>query len=794
MRTIIYPALFLVGSISLAQNQQVNGRVVDSLQVPIAYAEVILRDLDTEKENQILTDSDGRFELQADCNRCVLSVESFGFKPYQSSEFSILEKQDFATIKLNPASLALKEVIATGREKPVLVTLKPGKVIYNVENTADAYGSTALDVLRKTPKLTIDGGNAIRINGKSKVLVLINGKNTYLQPEQLVNFLKATTSGNIKNIEVMTNPPVEYEAEGSAGVVNIVLKKATGLRNNFFLNAGLSSGVFTHENLDLSFNYHYQKFNFYGNFSRLWGKVNYLYGNHRLANGQEIFSDSYDVDKKTPRVYNFGVDYKIDDNQTLNLQIGRNRLHGTGFVKTQNNVRTPSLIQNVKSLSDYFFQDWDRGNISLNYDLKNAKSETKLSVDYAKFMGDTQIRLKNDFFDQNKVAQREETTETYANRDIDAYAFSASQQRDLGKIQLKYGFKTSFANSSNDFKRYDLIQAKPVLNINESNVFDFKENITAIFAHSAIEINSTMRLGAGLRVERTSNESHIEVAKGSSHKPEAINSTYVDYFPSLQFSYKPNDLEYSLSFSKRIDRPQYSDLNTLDQPIDAFSSWRGNPYLKPQKTDKVAVGILHKQKQIELFYSKTHDYKVNMQIVENGIMLEIPKNMGTQEHLGLDVSYVWNILQWHFNFSGQAFYLKNKVKLKADLPVKNHCWATNLSLNVNARIFWKMNLDIFTQYNSGQLSGATVTSRPMNSTDFSLSRAFLNNKAKVKLSVVDVFNSSHWNSVNEYPGFYSDNYGRGERRQIKLNISYKIGWGENHDLRESNMQSELDRI
>lgn len=282
--------LALIQSATLFAQYQVKGSVTDSIGNPLDAAVVIL--MDAENGNivhQGITSANGSYNLDAAGNLQVY-VSSLGYRQHVSTPFVVKSDTLLPPIKLYSENFLLEEVVVIGEKQSPSVKIEKGRMIFTPKNSSIIAGSTALEVLKKTPGVFVDGENNISIGGKNSVLVVFNGKQTYMQKDELVTLLKATPSSSVSSIEVMHNPSAQYDAEGSGGIININMNRKKFEGFFFSLNNGVSYWKNLRENTELSLNYTKNKFSLSGNYNHAFGYYNMDYGMHRIQEGKDYYS------------------------------------------------------------------------------------------------------------------------------------------------------------------------------------------------------------------------------------------------------------------------------------------------------------------------------------------------------------------------------------------------------------------------------------------------------------------------------------------------------------------------
>lgn len=784
--------------------REISGQVINKKQEPIEVALIWLTDAETNQSiAQAVTDINGHFALPTTDQTVKLSVTCLGYTPYISEAFNASSPQRFPPIVLDDKNLVLDDVIVIGEKARPIIEQKAGKIVFNVENSINAQGSNAFEVLRQTPGVTIDeGSKSISINGRSGILVMLNGKQTYMQQSEMVDLLKSTSSSNIKLIEVMSNATAQYDAAGSGGILNIVLKKNQKEGYNVTANIGASYWLHVKQNTEVSFNYNRNKMNFYGSYGHDIGHVGLFYGSDRKQSGKLFESRSDDTDKRNTAAATLGLDYEINPYHQIGIQGNGNFLFGPGIIRTNTNVYQSldktNLLYSIHSESDYFHQTANRYNLNLNYRyLLPEERSFSFDVDYGWFKGNSKNNQPNAYYSPESALDSILNYHSTGDRDIHLYAFSSDYKQTLGAGELMGGLKFSNVASQNTYNLFDQREETFLINKEMSNNFHYSESILAGYLLYDFHFAERWFATIGARVEYTHSKGHLIPFAGSTQQESLVRKKYVDLFPSLGITFRPSPKQtFSISYGKRIDRPIYSDLNPIEQPLDGLGSWKGNPFLDPQNTYRISLQYQYDKTSIELSYSKTNDYRVQITdtLGTDKIIME-PKNLGSQRYYGMAVSQSLRILpSWDLNFSGRIYHLDNQLAFSPQRFFHTKRCSGGASLQTAFPLFWGIRSEILGVYSSKRLGGATEILNANGLVNIGFQKKFLNDKAIVKLSFSDIFWTSNWDNINRTDSFETINYGYGETRQVKINFTYKFGGNDKGHSKKSNVESELNRF
>ena len=420
-----------------------------------------------------------------------------------------------------------------------------------------------------------------------------------------------------------------------------------------------------------------------------------------------------------------------------------------------------------------------------------------LDLDYSKFLGDSRINQPNIYYSPTNAVDSTDDYRNLGKRNIRLYAVTSHYAQNLGKGKLSAGVKFSNVKSENSYRLINTTNGNEQTDINASNDFHYKESILSAYLMYDINVADKWTLNVGGRMEYTHSNGHLYPYIGSDQEENKANRNYTDFFPSASITYQINDHQtLSLSYGKRIDRPVYSDLNPINQPLDGLSSWKGNPFLEPQKTHRFSLEYQYKRTSLGLSYSSTSDYFVSVtDTLGPNKTVVMPLNLGSQQYYGLSLSQtlrLFNVMD--INFSGRVYHLDNKLAFDQTRFYHRNRWAYGLMTQASFPLFWGIKSEILGIYSSKRLGGATDTLEPNYQVNIGFQKRFLNDRAIVKLSMSDIFWTSNWDSVNKFDGLESINYGYGETRLVRLNFTFKFGGNKKNYSKESKVESELNRF
>lgn len=797
MKNIIILLLAIMQSTTLFAQYQVKGSVTDSIGNPLDAAVVVLMNADNGNiVCQGITLENGSYNLDAAGNLQVY-VSSLGYRQHVSTPFIVKSDTLLPPIKLHPEDFVLDDVVVIGEKQSPSVKIEKGKMIFTPKNSSIMAGSTALEVLKKTPGVFVDGENNISIGGKNSVLVILNGKQTYMQKDELITLLKATPSSSVSSVEVMHNPSAQYDAEGSGGIININMNRKKSEGFFFSLNNGVSYWENLRENTELSFSYTKNRFSLSGSYNHAFGYYDMDYGMHRIQEGKDYYSPTQDTDKRKTISGNLNMEYTLNDKHLIGARIDANTLFGPGQTNTVTEIRdanTRELEQILYASNDYYTQKGNRYGGNLYYmAIPKEGVSYNLDFNYAWFDGGSGNWQPNKYVSPDGSVLQDNLYKSVNSRDINIYAVSYDQKHPLWSGELKSGVKFSSVNADNGYQFYNVDNGQERIDKSQSNDFRYKEQILAGYILYSHSLGDKISMEVGLRGEYTFSDGLLHTIDGDGD--ENNKSNYLNLFPTFNLNYQINDSHaLTLNYASRIDRPAYQDLNPFEYLLDELSYWKGNPFLTPQKTHKVALTYSHNRTAITASYSYMKDYKAQItDTLSVNKVIMTPRNIGKQQRVSLTLFQGINIARWwEMNLNLIGYYVKNDIAFDKYRKFNLDGFAGIFSIQNTIRLPWQIQMELNGSYVTKRLGASNEYIDPSGYVDIGFSKSFANKRWTVNLAMSDIFWTSRWDNYSSFSGFQLWNWGKSESRQIKLNITYRFGREKNS--KHSGSFDELNRL
>lgn len=787
-------------------NAQVSGVIKDPQGKGLEKSTVsLLRAKDSSVVKLSASTDNGRFSfVTPTAGSYLISATHVGYLPAYSPVFEVSGSgaivPDLVMIK---ATGELKAVTVVG-QKP-MVEVKADKTILNVEGTINATGNDALELLRKAPSVLIDKDDNISLAGKNGVQIYVDGKPTPLSGADLAAYLKTLQSAQIESIEIITNPSAKYDAAGNAGIINIKLKKNKSFGTNGSVNAGYNIGVYPKYNAGLALNHRNKNINIFGNYNFNKPKNNndfHLYREQLDTIFDQITTMTF---KNTNHGFKGGLDYFINRKSTLGILINGNIAES----EFANDSRTP-ITYKPTGVTDRILVANNRNimsrkniNSNLNYRYADtAGRELNLDADYGFFRIRGNQLQPNYYYDPSGNTLLSQTIYRFISpTDINIYTVKGDYEQNFKKGRLGIGVKSAIIKTENNFGRYNVQQMNPEvknLDVPRSNQFNYSENINAVYVNYNKQLKKVM-VQLGLRLENTN-------STGDSYalNPDAsINTTtkltferkYTDLFPSAAITFNKNPMsQWGLSYSRRIDRPAYQDLNPFEFKLDEYTFMKGNTSLRPQYTNIVSLTNTYKYKLTSTL-SYSHVADVFTQLVdtaEKSKSFLTKKNLATQDVFNLAISYPFQ----YKTYTAFGSFNANYSHYKADFGGGNRVVDLDvISYNIFMQHSVKIGKKGWTAetsgwYNSPSIWGGTFKSKALWSVDAGVQKTLFKGKGNLKVAFTDVFNSQRWQGISTFAGQYVKVNGHGESQQLRTSFTWRFGNNQVKAARQRKQASE----
>ncbi|NNE31015.1 MAG: TonB-dependent receptor [Winogradskyella sp.] len=807
--------IFCSLSIAIGQNKiKVSGTVVEKgSNIPLEYATVTFK---TVGVNTIvdggITDAKGKFQVEVPEGSYDISVEYISYKTKNYNNKSITEKIDLGTVALDLDVESLDEVEIIAER--TTVEIKLDKKVYNIGKDLTTAGGTVSDALNNVPSVAVDIDGAISLRGNENVRILINGKPSALAGFGDSNVLSQLPADAIERVEVITSPSARYDAEGTAGILNIILrqKETLGFNGAFNLTVGNPDNL----GLNASINYRTEQFNLFTNIG--W---RYFDAPRNSFNDITYFDRDINGTLTAPEYRRIREDQEVERlNRNYNANIGME------YFLDESSSITGSIFYRLGSDADLSLNESERFNDgAIVEETLRREKETEqdnsyqISINYVKRFGeDSDHKLTADFQFENDdeegftflneeyitTAQTDpepfQIEQEFTVEDQKEYLFQADYVLPLGEdSRFEAGYRGTFENQVTDYRleQENIQTGQLVVNDTITNVFDYDENVNAVYTQYGSKFGKFSFL-LGLRLEHTQLKGDIDSRLTNEELVEAFgfpiqtkfDNNYLGLFPTLNLIYElsgnDSDSEESvtLGYNRRINRPRGWFINPFPSRSSRTNIFQGNPNLQPAFSSAFDLGYLKRWDKLTLTTSVYYQYETNSfeRVQENtgqqttdgiDIIRTIPINLSTNQRTGAELGILYNPEKWlRLNSSFNFFQFETDGAFNGvDYSAKNTSWFARFSSKVTlpGKVDWQTNA-----FYRGARQDAQSDTQGLFSIDLAFSKELLENKLTISANVRDLLNSRKRQSTTTTDFFTRYNESQWRQRQINLSLIYRF--------------------
>ena len=762
---------------------KINGTVIDGNTKTIESATItLLRAKDSSVAKISAADKTGKFSFEGIAEGSYLvSISAVGHQKGFSEKFEINAANlavTLKTIELVPVAKTVGGV--TVISKRPLIEQKAGKTLINVDASPTNSGLNALEVLEKSPGVSVDNDGNISLKGKQGVLILIDGKPTYMSGADLAALLKNMQSSSLDQIEIMTNPPAKYDASGNSGIINIKTKKGTIKGMNGSANLSYTQGVYGRINAGSNFNYRNNKLNIFGGYN-----TGSYEGFNNLTIDRKLYEDKIlvrTIDQVSrphfKGIYHgvkAGMDYNFSKRDVAGFVVNGNFNNNDEDPFSRTNIRDDAgnITSKLVSIGDNTRKS---SNISTNFNYKHTFDSTgreiTADIDYAWYNNKSKTQLTTQSYDDNDISTGNAILRGVIPSLINIYSGKVDYVHPFKKgVKLEAGVKTSLVNTDNEVGYLRDDHAGGWVKDDRTNHFIYKENINAAYAIFSKSMKK-WDLSAGLRVENTIAKGH-QLSNDSSFK-----RNYTNLFPNVGISYSASEKhQFNLSYSRRISRPNYDALNPFIFFLDSLTYGKGNPYLQPQFTNNIEFS--HTFKRIlttTLNYTVTNDIITELlkQNVEKNETYQTKENFSSMKQLGIALMANIPVKKW-FNSNIYVNVMNNHysgIYQNDPVDIQFTTMMANMTNSFTLGKGW--NAEISGWYRTKGVDGLFVI-KSMGAVNTALSKQVMKKKGTVKVGLRDVFYTQQFKGYAKYSDVDVNVAGKRDTRQVNLSFTYRFG-------------------
>ncbi|MHB0754884.1 TonB-dependent receptor [Polaribacter sp. M15] len=792
IKKIILFSCLLTSAILFSQKKtnsnevSITGKVVDSnSNQPLEYATIVLKDVATKKISGGITDVDGNFNIKTPKGTYEISIEFISFESKKFPKKVINSNLNLGTIKLSEDTSSLEEVVIIAEKTTVDIRLD--KKVFNIGKDLSIRGGNASDVLGNVPSVQVDVEGAVSLRGNENVTILIDGRPSALVGLNGAEALRQIPAEAIEKVEVITSPSARYDAEGTAGILNIILRKnkLTGFNGSLQLDLGVPARVGAAFNA----NWRTKKWNLFTNTGFRYNETpgNSFYDSQFLsATAQNAqVTERRNFDRLGRSIFtSFGAEYFLTKNSSIIANIVFNG--GNDDDVNSNNIERFDTVGNINEATfrtEGEGEDEERIQYTLDYvnNFDDKGKKLTINLQYSTEIEDilnsiTEIDTQTDILnDLERVL--EDQNENRALLQID-YVHPVGEN-----IQYEAGYRGNYRDIFNSFyleERLVFPDGPLVPDTGLNNSFNYEEFVNAAYFQYGQKFNK-FNLLMGLRFEHTSVEIDQEVLN------DAAKRNYSNLFPTLNLGYEFRDGEnITLGYNRRIRRPRGRSLNPFPSRSSEANIYTGNVDLNPVITDALDFGYLKRWEKFTLsssiYYNISNDNWERIQedtgeITDNGdpITRRFPINLSTEERVGLEFTLnyrpfkIWNINS-DFNLyrvTSDGDYTNPTTNVSQSFDFVNTSYF--IRLNQKITLPGKTDVQINSNYR-GPSENAQTKSQGVFSVNLAASKDIFNEKASISLNYSDVFNSRISRRTTNIPGFL-DQYSEFQWREPQFRVS-----------------------
>jgi iron complex outermembrane recepter protein len=794
-RSIIVAILCLFYSLSISA--QVKGKVLDASGSPLPFCLVgLVKASDTTVIIGTATDAAGKFSIEVNNNGSYRVLASYiGFKTFYSPIFSVSKggQYDLGNMTLVPEAKILNTV-EVAAQKP-LVEYKADRTVYNIENSIISAGNNVLEVLKKLPGVSVDNNDNISVNGESGVLIMIDGRTSYMSATDAANYLRSLDASQIESIEIITSPSAKYDASGNT-VINIIRKRNKNAGFNGELTSGYSQGIYGRGNEGVNLNYSTKKWNLFANYGYNFGEyLNNFGGTTKFSNNNQVQNIFVDSNQRREDYWSnsgrFEADFMPDKKQTIGFDFEGTQTNGIV------NKAFPSYMEGANSQLDSSLnlqghRTYSRVNTSygLSYDDKIDSTGKDLSanIDYANYNSTFNELTVTNYYDSLGHESHAPTSLDYSlPTTINIYAAKVDYTQPLGKGgTFETGLKGSYVNTNNNAQYWNVVNGNYMVDSMFTNDFLYTEYIYAGYFNYAQHLNKKTYFKFGLRGEQTEDKG-VEVSHDTS-----FSHKYFNLFPNALITYKlDTNNTLKLFYRRRIWRPDYQSLNPFAYFINPYSYQEGNPALQPQISNSVYIEEQFKQLFVVSVGDEYWTNPINWNAIQNNvtdITYLTPVNFKDMNNSYAKIESTIPFAKWFTSINTLLFMQQQWQGTIEGVNFTNagFTWTYNTVNMFTLSKHWSCEVDF--SYNAKQVYGAQTTNSYY-SLDAGVKYKFANDRATVTLNCSDIFWSERYSNYEDFQSENFQNYDYYDTRRLHLTLSWKLGKSE-HEQQEKDKASE----
>lgn len=768
--------LFLLFTISTFANNPIKGKVIDaSTKEPLPYATVSATQNGTLIDG-VITDDNGNFQLQLANGSYTLKIEFLSYET-QEKTITVSGNLNIGVVELSEASQSLDEVVITAEKSTV--ALKIDKKVFNVGKDLLSQNGSLQQVLENVPSVSVGVNGTVSLRGNPNVRVLINGKPSVLSINNNLNQIPAE---QIDRIEVITNPSSRYQAAGTAGIINVILKK--NKRNGLSGSVNVSNAIRANTNINTSLNYKTKKLN-------LFSTLGYRFVDNRIE--EKVVQNSLintvpiTLNRNTTEYRNsqigslyLGFDYSFSEKSVLTASYYKFLIERNNRLRYDfNYFDAAQNLDNAIARNEIYYEPMDHNQLEISYTKDFDKKGKKLTVDFQYDFWDDD---ENENFNTQTIFPILQEADISRTRDIESSKDFLLQLDFVNPLTKEATFETGFRGEarviSSDYKAEVFQNNQWEIFDNIDNKMDYHERILGVYA---LYSNKVKRLSyqLGLRTEYT----NIEIL--DRNKQFSNNKEYTRFFPTIHLSYNFSESNsMQLGYSRRINRPSFWHLNpfsTLSGGLNAQT--QGNPDLDPSYTNVLELSFLAKMGKLQInpsvYYQSTVDpFQFYTQRNANDVLISTTININNEKRYGTELSMTYRPNKW-LQLSGEFNYYTFEQKgvfQNFNFDFNNNTWFTRISTRVNLPKQYTFQASY--NYSAPTENAQTIT-KSMHVANLGFSKSLFNNKVSAIFNIGNLFDSRERRILSTGEGFSYQSNRKNLGPLYSFSLVYRFSQKEN---------------